>query len=90
MAKMTFSIPDDVKDRFNEAFADTNKSAVVTRLMLDALDQIERKRRSEKAVRRILNRRAKGKGPYISTEEILKTRDEIRAESDAAHGIRRK
>lgn len=90
MATMNFSIPDEVKDRFNEAFADTNKSAVVTKLMLDALDQIERKRRSDKAVRSILNRRAKAKGPYISTDEILKTRDEIRAESDAAHGIRRK
>ncbi|MCK9283931.1 MAG: hypothetical protein M0P39_06570 [Rhodocyclaceae bacterium] len=90
MAKMTFSVPDDVKDRFNKAFADANKSAVVTKLMVDALDQIERKRRSDKAIRSILSRRAKNKGPFISTEEILKTRDEIRAESDAAHGIPRK
>lgn len=86
MTKMTFSIPDDVKDRFNKAFAGVNKSAVVTKLMLDALEQIERQRRSDKAVRRILKRRAKNKGPHISTEEILKTRDEIRAGSDAAHG----
>lgn len=86
MTKMTFSIPDDVKDRFNKAFAGVNKSAVVTKLMLDALEQIERQRRSDKAVRRILKRRAENKGPHISTEEILKTRDEIRAGSDAAHG----
>ncbi len=86
MTKMTFSIPDDVKDRFNKAFAGVNKSAVVTKLMLDALEQIERQRRSDKAVRRILKRRAKNKEPHISTEEILKTRDEIRAGSDAAHG----
>ena len=86
MAKMTFSIPDDVKDRFNKAFAGKNKSAIVTKLMLDALDQIERKRCSDEAVHRILKRRAKNKGSYLSIEEILKTRDEIRAESDAAHG----
>ena len=85
MAKMTFSIPDDVKDRFNKVFAGANKSAIVTTLMLDALEQIERQRRSDEAVRRVLKRRAKNKGPYVSTEEILKTRDEIRAESDAAH-----
>ena len=88
MATMSFSIPDDVKDRFNEAFADANKSAVVTKLMCDALAQIERKRRSDKAIRSILNRRAKA--PYISTAEILKTRDKIRAESDSAHGSHRK
>lgn len=88
MAKMTFSIPDDVKDRFNEAFADTNKSAVVAKLILDALDQIERKRRSDEAVRSVLSRRSKA--PHLSTAEILKTRDEIRAESDSAHGLKRK
>ena len=88
MATMSFSIPDDVKKRFNKAFADANKSAIVTQLMVDVLDQIERKRRSEEAVRSILSRRSKA--PYLSTAEILKTRDEIRAESDSAHGLKRK
>lgn len=70
MATMSFSIPDDVKDRFNKAFADANKSAVVTKLMLDALDQIDHKRRSDKAVRRILNRHAKNKGPLPTSHGI--------------------
>lgn len=88
MATMNFSIPDDVKARFNEAFADANKSAVVTKLMEDALAQIERKRRSDKAIRSILSRRSKGMS--MSTAELLKTRDKIRADSDAAHGLRGK
>ena len=88
MATMNFSIPDDVKERFNQAFADANKSAVVAKLMEEAIDKIERKRRSDKAIRGILNRRSKGMS--VSTEEIVKTRNEIRAKSDAAHGLRRK
>lgn len=88
MATMNFSIPDDVKERFNEVFADANKSAVVTRLLQDAIEQAECKRRSDEAIRRILKRRPKG--PAVSTDEILKLRDRLRAESDAAHGLPRK
>ena len=84
MATMNFSIPDDVKDRFNEVFADTNKSAIVTRLLQTAIEQVERKQRSDAAVKRILKRRAKG--PKVSTEEILRTLHDLRNESDAAHG----
>lgn len=41
MGTMNFSIPDDVKAAFNDAFKDDNKSAIVTELMRRA---IERKR----------------------------------------------
>lgn len=41
MGTMNFSIPDDVKEAFNEAFKDDNKSAIVTELMRS---EIERKR----------------------------------------------
>ena len=34
MATMNFSIPDDVKEAFNKAFEGENKSAVITRLMV--------------------------------------------------------
>ncbi|MEQ1710070.1 MAG: hypothetical protein ABL908_01560 [Hyphomicrobium sp.] len=38
---MNFSIPDDVKEAFNEAFKGDNKSAIVTEMMRR---EIERKR----------------------------------------------
>lgn len=84
MATMNFSIPDEVKDRFNDLFADANKSAVVTRLLQTAIAQVERKQRSDAAVKRVLKRRVKG--PKLSTEEILSTLHDLRAESDSAHG----
>ena len=85
MSTMNFSIPDDVKERFNQVFAHTNKSAVVTRLIETAIVQAERKRQSDEAVKRIMLRRQTA--PLISNEEILRIRDELRAESDAAHGL---
>ncbi len=33
MSTMNFSTPDDIKERFNQAFADVNKSAIVAKLM---------------------------------------------------------
>lgn len=83
MATMNFSIPDDIKERFNQAFADANKSAIVAKLMEEAIEQAERKRRSHAAVRRVLKRRQTA--PAVSSEEILRLRDKLRAESNAAH-----
>lgn len=84
MATMNFSIPDDVKERFNQVFAHANKSAIVTRMIEAAIAQAERKRQSDEALKRILQRRQTA--PSISSAEILQIRDELRAESDAAHG----
>ena len=83
MATMNFSIPDEIKERFNQVFANTNKSAVVARLMEQAIEQAERKRRSDQAVQRVLRRRKAA--PVVSTEEILRSRDGLRTESDPAH-----
>lgn len=84
MATMNFSIPDDIKESFNQTFAHQNKSAVVARLLQEAVAQAQRKQQSDAAFKRILARRQTA--PNASTEEIVRTRDEIRAESDAAHG----
>ena len=54
MATMNFSIPDEVKERFNQVFANANKSAIVARLLEQAIEQAERKQRSDAAVQRIL------------------------------------
>jgi hypothetical protein len=83
MSTMNFSIPDKVKQRFNEVFADANKSAVVTQLLEEAIERAERKQASDAAIHAILARRTKT--PPVSTRETLRLRDKLRAESDAAH-----
>ena len=37
MATVNFSVPDDVKQEFNELFSSENKSAVLTALMREAI-----------------------------------------------------
>jgi hypothetical protein len=53
MATMSFSIPDDIRDRFNAVFEGQNKNAVVTTLMLNAIEEEERRRRSRGLVERL-------------------------------------
>lgn len=81
MSTMNFSIPEDVKEAFNEAFKDENKSAVVTDLMRQA---VERKRVTDRLAKRdttfrerVLRRIAESKKTY-SSEEIRKLRAEGR------------
>jgi hypothetical protein len=68
MATMNFSIPDSVKDRFNEVFGGENKSAVVTRLMVRAIEEEERARRSGSFVERL--RQIRGRSRRVTDEEI--------------------
>ena len=57
MATVNFSVPDDVRDAFNETFKDRNKSAIVAELMREAVDRFRRRRQSHRAIERILERR---------------------------------
>ena len=82
MATMNFSIPDDVKERFNLTFINSNKSAIVAQLLEEAIERAERKQRSDLAVKRILAIRKTNKP--ASTKAILRTRDEIRSASGTA------
>lgn len=50
MASVNFSVPDDVKEAFNKAFAGENKSGVLTRLMRQAIEERRRQRRRAAAV----------------------------------------
>lgn len=88
MATMNFSIPDDIKERFNRMFADRNKSAIVAQLLDEAVAREERKQQSDQAIKRILLRRLTA--VPTSTAEILQLRDENRGEPDATHGIPRR
>ena len=76
MATMNFSIPDDVKDRFNEVFEGQNKSAVVARLMVRAIEEEERTRRSGGFVERL--RQIRTRSRPVTDEEIRRAREELR------------
>jgi hypothetical protein len=61
VATVNFSVPDEVKKAFNEAFAGENKSAILAKLMQQAIENRERLRRRAAAVDALLKLRAKQK-----------------------------
>jgi len=73
MATMSFSIPDDVRDRFNAVFEGRNKNAVVMTLMLHAIEEEERERRSLSLVERL--RLVGSSGNQMTDEEIRRVRE---------------
>lgn len=58
MATVNFSVPEDVKRAFNETFAGENKSAVLARLMREAVDERRRQQRRAAAIDALLELRA--------------------------------
>ncbi len=76
MATMNFSIPDEVKDKFNAVFDGKNKSAVVTRLMVRAIEEEERSRRSLGFVERL--RRIRARARAVTETEVSRAREELR------------
>ena len=72
MAIVNFSVPDDVKEAFNEAFEGRNKSAVIADLMREAVERVRSGQRSREAIGRILERR-RGR-PVLSDEEVRAAR----------------
>ncbi|MBI4754192.1 MAG: hypothetical protein HY778_01935 [Betaproteobacteria bacterium] len=76
MATMNFSIPDDVKERFNKVFANQNKSAVVTALLEEAIERAQRKALRDEALERILARL--DQRPVVSQKDIDQARQEGR------------
>jgi len=57
MATVNFSVPDEVKQAFQEAFADENKSAVISRLMMRAVEEKKLEQRRAIAIDRLLDLR---------------------------------
>ena len=72
MATINFSVPDDVKDDFNKIFKGENKSAILTRLMRDAVEERKRQKRRMTAINAIL--RLRTKSVATSDDEICKAR----------------
>ncbi|NCA71609.1 MAG: hypothetical protein EOM91_16300 [Sphingobacteriia bacterium] len=59
MASVDFSVPDAIKQAFNEIFKDQNKSAIIAELMREAVERAQHRQRRMDAVDRILERRGK-------------------------------
>jgi hypothetical protein len=76
MATVNFSVPDDVKRAFNGAFAGRNKSAVIARLMEQAVLEEEQAQQRAAAIDRLLELRSES-GP-VSEERIRAVREELR------------
>lgn len=76
MSTVNFSVPDDVKERFNAAFAGQNKSAIIADLMLEAVERAKRKERSHIAIGRILARRETA--PTVTVAAFRKAREQGR------------
>lgn len=57
MATVNFSVPDDVKEAFDAAFAGQNKSAIIARLMAEAVEHKAQQERRARAMEGILELR---------------------------------
>jgi metal-responsive CopG/Arc/MetJ family transcriptional regulator len=76
MATVNFSVPDDVKEAFNEAYKGQNKSAIIAELMREAVERAERKQRHRDACANILALRSQM--PPVSVEDVQAARHELR------------
>ncbi len=72
MATVNFSVPAEVKDAFNKAFKGENKSAILTRLMRNAVEERKRQKRRMTAINAIL--RLRSTSSAITDDEIRKAR----------------
>ena len=57
MATVNFSVPDEVKELFNRVFARENKSSVIARLMMQAVEERRAQRTRARAVNALLRLR---------------------------------
>lgn len=76
MSTVNFSVPEDVKQVFNEVFKGQNKSAIIAELMREAIKRTEHRQRHREAISRILERRKHA--PTAKEEDIQAAREEGR------------
>lgn len=67
MATVNFSVPDEIKRDFNETFADENRSAIIARLMQEAVEERRRQQRRAVAIEALLDLR-RGQRPASDAE----------------------
>jgi hypothetical protein len=68
MATVNFSVPENIKEAFNKTFKGENKSAILSRLMREAIEKRERQQRRKAAVEEILKLR--DYNDTVSNEDI--------------------
>jgi hypothetical protein len=73
LATVQFSVPDDVKEAFDRTFGDGNKSAVIARLMRQAVVEAELEARRAELFRRLTARRQQR--PTVSNRELRRARN---------------
>lgn len=76
MATVNFSVPEGVKQAFNETFRGQNKSAIIADLMREAVERAQQRQRQSEAIDRILALRAQTEP--VSPEAIRAAREEGR------------
>ena len=73
VATVNFSVPDEVKEAFDETFGDRNKSAVIAELMRRAVREEALNKRREQLFRQLT--RAKSRRKLSSAASIREARD---------------
>jgi hypothetical protein len=76
MATVNFSVPEDVKRLFNETFAGENKSAIIARLMRDAVEERRRADRRSRAIDALLDLREELEP--VTAEQVSQARQQGR------------
>ena len=72
MATVNFSVPEEVKKAFNDAFADQNRSAVLTRLMRQAVAELRQAQRRATAIDAMLRLRRRQRP--VTDRELRRSR----------------
>jgi len=72
MATVNFSVPEDVKREFQKAFAKENKSAIITRLMQQAVEERRREQARSAAIDELL--RLRKRAPRVTDAQIRRAR----------------
>ncbi len=76
MATMNFSVPETVKKAFNETFDKQNKSAIIVRLMIEAIEAERQKARRAALIDRLLALR--GSVQPVKPAEVKAARRAVR------------
>jgi metal-responsive CopG/Arc/MetJ family transcriptional regulator len=76
ISTVNFSVPEEVKQAFNETFANENKSAIIARLMQQAIEERHRHQRRSAAIDALIEMR-RAQRP-ISDAEVARARREGR------------
>jgi hypothetical protein len=77
MATVNFSVPDEVKEAFNRAFAKQNKSAIIAELMQKAVQEQQRQDKRAIAIKQLTERRKLRR--LVTAEEIRAAREALRS-----------